>query len=137
MSIGEVLRRVRSYERTVERKRQEQAFFDWTLGNLIGSSVGRCLSNDIEYPKLHEAYPSIFNSKEVQEAEEEMRFKKIKEKAEKRKKELEHSGKCVEMLKEEPFLYAKDSIEYKIHLMIWNKDGKNRKVEVETYSEKE
>ena len=73
MSIGEVLRRVRSYERTVERKRQEQAFFDWTLGNLIGSSVGRCLSNDIEYPKLHEAYPSFFNSKEVQEAEEEKR----------------------------------------------------------------
>ena len=69
--------------------------------------------------------------------EEEIRFGKIKEKAEKRKKELEHSGKCVEMLKEEPFLYAKDSIEYKIHLMIWNKDGKNRKVEVETYSEKE
>lgn len=69
MSIGEVLRRVRSYE----RKRQEQAFFDWTLGNLIGSSVGRCLSNDIEYPELHEAYPSIFNSKEIQEAEEEKR----------------------------------------------------------------
>ena len=69
--------------------------------------------------------------------EEEIRFGKIKEKAEKRKNELEHSGKCVEMLKEEPFLYAKDSIEYKIHLMIWNKDGKNRKVEVETYSEKE
>lgn len=73
MSIGEVLRRVRSYERTVERKRQEQAFFDWTLGNLIGISVGRCLSNDIEYPELYKAYPSIFDSKEAQEAEEEKR----------------------------------------------------------------
>ena len=41
------------------------------------------------------------------------------------------------MLKEEPFLYAKDSIEYKIHLMIWKKDGKNRKVEVETFTEED
>lgn len=70
-------------------------------------------------------------------AEEEMRFKKIKEKAENRKKELEHSGKHVEMLKEEPFLYAKDSIEYKIHLMIWKKDGKDRKVDVETFTEED
>lgn len=70
-------------------------------------------------------------------AEEEMRFKKIKEKAENRKKELEHSGKRVEMLIEEPFLYAKDSIEYKIHLMIWKKDGKDRKVDVETFTEED
>ena len=69
--------------------------------------------------------------------DEEVKFGKIKEKAEKRKKELEHSGKRVEMLKEEPFLYAKDSIEYKIHLMIWKKDGKNRKVEVETFTEED
>lgn len=36
------------------------------------------------------------------------------------------------MLTEEPFLYVKDSVEYKIYLMIWKQEGKNRKVEVET-----
>lgn len=47
-------------------------------------------------------------------------------------KELEQSGKKVALLKEEPFLYAKDTIEYKVHLMIWNEEGKNRTVTVET-----
>jgi len=57
---------------------------------------------------------------------------KLLQKAEVRKKELEQSGKKVELLKEEPFLYAKDAIEYKVHLMIWNEEGKNRTVTVET-----
>ena len=63
---------------------------------------------------------------------EEVRIHNIKEKAQQRKMKLEQSGKQVEMLKEEPFLYAKDSVEYKIHLMIWKKVGKNRQVDVET-----
>lgn len=68
----------------------------------------------------------------VFEETEEIRIQSIKEKAQLRKKELEQTGKQVEMLKEEPFLYVKDSIEYKIHLMIWKTKGKNRQVEVET-----
>ena len=36
------------------------------------------------------------------------------------------------MLKEEPFLYVKDSVEYQIHLMVWKRKGRNRIVEVET-----
>ena len=38
-----------------------------------------------------------------------------------------------EMLKEEPFVYAKDGIESKIHLMIWDGDTRNEWVEVETF----
>ena len=57
----------------------------------------------------------------------------IRERAETRKNELERSGKHVDMLKEEPFLYAKDSVEYKIHLMIWRTEGKERQVDVETF----
>lgn len=66
------------------------------------------------------------------EEEEEQKIRQIKERAVARKKNLEQSGKQVEMLKEEPFLYVKDSVEYKIHLMIWKTEWKNRKVEVET-----
>ena len=57
------------------------------------------------------------------------------EKARHRKKELEEMGKKVELLKEEPFLYAKDSVEYKLHLMIWKEEGRDRKVEIETIEE--
>ena len=37
------------------------------------------------------------------------------------------------MLREEPFFYARDSVEYKVHLMIWGTRGKERVVEVETF----
>ena len=59
MSIGEVARRVESYERTYQRKLKDKASFDWILGNLIGISVGRCLDSDATYPEIYEAYPTI------------------------------------------------------------------------------
>lgn len=68
----------------------------------------------------------------VFEEVEESKIRKIKEKAESRKAELERSGKRAEILKEEPFLYAKDSVKYKVHLMIWKTVGRNRLVDVET-----
>ena len=67
-----------------------------------------------------------------EETAEQTKIRNIQERAEARKRELECSGKKVEMLKEEPFLYAKDSVEYKVHLMIWKTEGRNRKVDVET-----
>lgn len=67
MSIGEVARRAKSYERTYRRKLKDKASFDWILGNLIGISVGRCLSSDATYPEIYEAYPTIFSSEEVGE----------------------------------------------------------------------
>lgn len=67
----------------------------------------------------------------VFEEAEEIRIRKIRMRAELRRKELERSGKHVEVLKEEPFLYAEDSVEYKIYLMVWKTAGKNRQVDVE------
>lgn len=67
MSIGEIVRRAKSYERTYQRKLKDKASFDWILGNLIGISVGRCLSSDDTYPELYEAYPTIFDNKEIEE----------------------------------------------------------------------
>ncbi|MDD7389614.1 MAG: DUF3878 family protein [Lachnospiraceae bacterium] len=71
----------------------------------------------------------------VFDREEEAGIQKIKEKAIRRKKELESAGKRVDLLKEEPFVYARDSVEYKIHLMIWKTEGNNRKVDVETFDQ--
>lgn len=51
----------------------------------------------------------------------------------KRKKILEAEGKRASLLREEPFFYARDSVEYKVHLMIWGTKGKERVVEVETF----
>ena len=67
---------------------------------------------------------------------EEKQIQHLKEKVTLRKSELEQSGKRVDLLKEEPFLYAKYSVEYKLHLMIWKEKGKNRQVDVETFCTK-
>ena len=71
--------------------------------------------------------------KRVFEGEEAIRIQKIQAAARQREKELQQSGKKVEVLREEPFQYARDSIEYKMHLMIWRTKGKNRHVDVETF----
>ena len=65
--------------------------------------------------------------------EEGTQIRKIQEQAMKRKKILEAEGKRASLLREEPFFYARDSVEYKAHLMIWGTKGKDRVVEVETF----
>ena len=50
--------------------------------------------------------------------EEEQHIEELKKKAEKKK---------------EPFVYAKDGIESEIHLMIWEGNARNERVEVETF----
>lgn len=69
----------------------------------------------------------------VFDKDEERHINDLKKRAQKRKTELLQNGKHVEMLKEEPFVYAKDGIESKIHLMIWDGDTRNEWVEVETF----
>ena len=86
---------------------------------------------DLINEKLSRA-AEVYDDRQFGEAEE-IRMQIIRERAETRKNELERSGKHVDMLKEEPFLYAKDSVEYKIHLMIWRTEGKERQVDVETF----
>ena len=65
--------------------------------------------------------------------EEGVKIREIQEQAMKRKKALEKEGKRASLLREEPFFYARDSVEYKAHLMIWGTRGKDRVVEVETF----
>ena len=54
----------------------------------------------------------------------------IDKKALDRKRELEEQGFQVNVFREEPFVASKDSIQYKVSLMIWNKKGKKRKVQI-------
>ena len=57
----------------------------------------------------------------------------IDKKALDRKRELEEQGFQVNVFREEPFVASKDSIQYKVSLMIGNKKGKKRKVQIEEF----
>lgn len=61
-------------------------------------------------------------------------YLRIYEKAEKRRQELEKQGIKAEILREEPFTTARDSLEYKVYLMIWKEKGGNIITEIEEYS---
>ena len=51
--------------------------------------------------------------------------------AEARAKELRVRGLRCEIVEEEPFVYARDSIEYRVYIMVWQRRGWNRVVRVE------
>ena len=59
-TYGEMLRFMKAYSNRLLRERQDKAFFDYQLSNLIGISVSRLFSSDSKFPEIHEAYPSIF-----------------------------------------------------------------------------
>jgi hypothetical protein len=59
-TYGEMLRYMKAYSNRLLRERQDKAFFDYQLSNLIGISVSRLFSSDSKFPEIHEAYPSIF-----------------------------------------------------------------------------
>ena len=55
--------------------------------------------------------------------------------AEKRRQALEKQGIRADIIREEPFTTARDSIEGKVYVMHWKKSGTNRKVVVEEIKE--
>lgn len=66
--------------------------------------------------------------------EEDRRYQGVLEKAEERRKQLKKEGKDSCILREEPFVYAKDSIEFRAYLMIWEQGILNRKIKIEVFS---
>lgn len=66
--------------------------------------------------------------------DEDKKYKEVMQRAEKRQKQLYKEGKDSCILREEPFVYARDSIEFRVYLMVWKKGILNRKVELEMYS---
>ena len=59
-TYGEMLRYMKAYSNRLLRERQDKAFFDYQLSNLIGISVSRLFSSDGKFPEIYDAYPSIF-----------------------------------------------------------------------------
>lgn len=60
MTIGEIYRRISSYNRVKQAELREKATFDYSLANLIGLSVSRLLDSKNKYPPISDAYPSLF-----------------------------------------------------------------------------
>ena len=51
----------------------------------------------------------------------------------KRQSELTKQGIRADILREEPFTIARDSLDYKLYLMIWKERRGNRITEIEEY----
>ena len=56
----------------------------------------------------------------------------LEQKAENRKRKLEEQGIRAEVLREEPFTIAQDSLAFHVYLMIWEIKGRDRLVRIET-----
>lgn len=87
MTLAELSRAVSSKIRIRKIEAREKATYDHILGQLIGVACGRAFGSlKTEYPSLSDTYPSLFDSKELQEKQSEqkaeisaLRFKQFAE----------------------------------------------------------
>ena len=86
MTIAELTRAMQSKNRIKKQQAQEQASFDYILADLIGRSIGRIYSSSTTIPSISEAYPSLFDSQDIEEKKAEkkmelsaLRFKQFAE----------------------------------------------------------
>lgn len=63
----------------------------------------------------------------------EQKYQNALKRVEEHQAELEKQGICAEILREEPFTIARDSLDYKLYLMIWKEQKGNRVTEIEEY----
>ena len=76
MTLAELIRAVSSKKRQLKQKAQEQASYDYTLANMIGHSVARLHSEtNKEMPSISSFYPHLFDSKDVEEQQQEKKDK--------------------------------------------------------------
>lgn len=73
MTIAELTRAIASKKRTQKQQAQEKASFDYILADLIGRSISRLYSSSVTVPEIAEVYPSLFDSKEIEEKKQEKR----------------------------------------------------------------
>lgn len=67
MTIAELIRLIESKKRVEKQKAQEKASFDFILADLIGRSISRIYNSSNKMPEISEVYPSLFDSKEIEE----------------------------------------------------------------------
>ncbi len=129
--MGEIARQAgdRTFVRWLEIYRKLR--FKWVARILAGMlhrtkhiQVTMCLSE-----KLREASSGYGNRSFGKEADEELRV--LTEKARTKQAELNEQGMGSEVLREEPFTIARDSLGFKVYLMKWNKGRKDCTVEIE------
>lgn len=73
MTLAELVRAIESKKRIIKQQEQERATYDYILADLIGHSVARVYSSKTKYPSIAEAYPSLFNSEDIEEKQQEKR----------------------------------------------------------------
>ena len=61
------------------------------------------------------------------------KYEEVLQKAEQRKEELEINGQKVTLVREEPFAAARDSVDFKVYLMIWKEKRGDRIVDIEEF----
>ena len=67
MSLAELERAIQSKRRVKKAEAQEKASFDYVLADLIGRSVGRLYGSNNNIPDIVKAYPTLFNSEEIEQ----------------------------------------------------------------------
>lgn len=67
MTLAEVDRAIASSKRVMKQQAQERASFDYILADLIGRSIARIYSSSTKIPEISAVYPSLFDSKELEE----------------------------------------------------------------------
>ena len=67
MTLAELARAMESKQRVEKLRAQERASYDYILADLIGRSIGRIYSSSTKIPAISEAYPTLFNSQEIEE----------------------------------------------------------------------
>ena len=60
-------------------------------------------------------------------------YQEVLARVKKRQSELKNQGIRADILREEPFTIARDSLDYKLYLMIWKERRGNRITEIEEY----
>ena len=98
--------------------------FAWVLHRNRHAAVIDLLTEKIK--KEAGNYPDRSFDKET-----DSQLKLLLEKAEMMRQKLALNGIRAEILREEPFTTARDSLKFQVFLMIWKKDRRNRKVEIQ------
>ena len=86
---------------------------------------------DLLTEKIEQAtadYPRRFFGEKM-----EQKHRRTLEKVKERQTELKKQGIRADILREEPFTIARDSLDYKLYLMIWKEQKGNRITEIEEY----
>ena len=81
-TYGELMRQIESIKDSEMDESRQKAFFDYRLANLIGISIGRLMSKEVEFPDIEKIYPELFSDEktieERRKAEEKRKAQQIR-----------------------------------------------------------